>query len=81
MTCTRCHGLMLEEHLIDMEAGYGEMWSHSWRCVNCGHRDDAVLQHSRQLHAQSVVVSSRAVTVEAIVELPWESESAEPLAA
>jgi hypothetical protein len=45
MSCIRCQGLMLEEHLIDMEAGYGEMWSRSSRCVNCGHRDDAVIQH------------------------------------
>ena len=43
MTCTRCQGLLLEEHMIDMEAGYGEMWSRGWRCVNCGHRDDAVV--------------------------------------
>lgn len=41
MSCTRYQGLMLQEHLIDMEAGYGEMWSLSRRCVNCGHRDDA----------------------------------------
>jgi len=81
MTCTRCQGLMLEEHMIDMEAGYGEMWKRSWRCVNCGHRDDAVLQHYRQLHAQPIVVSSQAVTVEETMELPWDSESAEPLAA
>ena len=24
MNCTRCHGLMLEEHMIDMEGGYGK---------------------------------------------------------
>ena len=43
MTCIRCEGLMLEEPMIDMEADYGEMWSLSWRCFNCGHRDDAVI--------------------------------------
>jgi len=37
-TCTRCQGLMLEEQMIDMEGAYGEMWSTSSRCVNCGHR-------------------------------------------
>ncbi len=26
-------GLMLEEPMIDMEGGYGEMWSLSWRCL------------------------------------------------
>ena len=46
---------MLEEHLIDMEGGYGEMWSVSTRCVNCGHRDDAVIQHHRQLFAKPMM--------------------------
>lgn len=55
MNCTRCRGLMLEEHLIDMEGGYGEMWSVSTRCVNCGHRDDAVIQHHRQLFAKPMM--------------------------
>ena len=81
MSCTRCQGLMLEEQMIDMEGGYGEMWSRSRRCVNCGHRDDAVLQHHRQLQAKPSAVSPHAVTVQDTVELPWESESVEPLAA
>ncbi len=83
MNCIRCQGLMLEEQMIDMEAGYGEMWTHSWRCFNCGHRDDAVLQHHRQVHAQSMAGSPPLVSVQETVELSWESalESAEPLAA
>lgn len=81
MTCTRCQGLMLEEHMIDMEADYGEMWSRSWRCVNCGHRDDALLRHHRQLHARPIAGIPQAVTVPETVELSWESELVEPLAA
>jgi hypothetical protein len=81
MTCTRCQGLMLEEHMIDMEAGYGEMWNRSSRCVNCGHRDDAVLQHHRQVHAKQMGVSLQTVPLQETVELSWESESGEPLAA
>jgi hypothetical protein len=81
MSCIRCQGLMLEEQMIDMEADYGEMWTRSWRCVNCGHRDDAVLQHHRQLQARPIAVSPHPVTVHETVELPWESESVEPLAA
>jgi hypothetical protein len=81
MSCTRCQGLMLEEQMIDMEADYGEMWSRGWRCINCGHRDDAVLQHHRQLHAKPIAVSPHAVTIQEAVDLPWESESVEPLAA
>ncbi len=81
MSCTRCQGLMLEEHMIDMEAGYGEMWTRSWRCFNCGHRHDAVIQHHHQTHAKPTVVNPEAMTAQEIVELPWESDLTEPLAA
>jgi C4-type Zn-finger protein len=80
MACTRCQGLMLEEQMIDMEAGYGEMWSCSWRCVNCGHRDDAVMQHHRQLQAKPMVIPT-VVTGQELVEMSWESEEVEPLVA
>jgi hypothetical protein len=72
---------MLEEDMIDMEADYGEMWSRSSRCVNCGHRDDAVLQHHRQRHAMPITVSRTPVMVQETIELSWESEEVEPLAA
>ncbi len=79
-TCTRCHGLLLEEHMIDMEGGYGEMWSFSWSCFNCGHRDDAVLQQ-HQLHAQPVEVSHQTVSTQEAFGVLWEHEDIEPLAA
>ena len=81
MTCIRCQGLLLEEHMIDMEAGYGEMWSRGWRCVNCGHRDDAVVQHHRLLHTRQMMINPQAVTVQKSVGLSWASESVEPLVA
>ena len=81
MTCTRCEGLMLEEHMIDLEGGYGEMWSRSWRCFNCGHRDDALIQQHRQRPARPIVVSLPAVTATEVVDLVWESASIESLAA
>lgn len=81
MSCTRCEGLMLEEQIIDMEGGYGELWSRSWRCVNCGHRDDAVLQHHRQLQAKPIAVTPHPAMIQETVELPSESESVEPVAA
>lgn len=80
-TCTRCQGFMLEEQMIDMEGDYGEMWSRSWRCFNCGHRDDAVLQHHRHLYAKPVAASPQPVTVEETIEWIWEPEGMEPLAA
>ena len=79
MTCTRCQGLMLEEQMIDMEAAYGEMWSIGFRCVNCGHRHDAVIQQHRQAYVRPVAVSQTVAVSEAL-DLPWDSEQ-EPLAA
>jgi hypothetical protein len=79
MTCTRCEGLMLEEHMIDMEGGYDEMWSRSWRCFNCRHRDDALMQQHRLAQAPEMVVNHPAVTEEEPINLSWESESVESL--
>lgn len=78
MNCTRCQGLMLDERMIDMEGGYGEMWSVSTRCVNCGHRDDAVIQHHRQLSAKPVMATMAAHEA---FNLDWDSEEVESLAA
>lgn len=73
MSCIRCQGLMLEEHMIDMEGGYGEMWSVSTRCVNCGHRDDAVIQNHRQLSAKPAM---RTELAHDAFDLNWDSEEA-----
>ncbi|UVT20587.1 MAG: hypothetical protein H8K03_01300 [Nitrospira sp.] len=81
MSCIRCQGLMMEERMIDMEAGYGEMWSRSWRCFNCGHRHDAVIQQHRKTHVTAGIVSPEALTIDETVELPWDSDPIEPLAA
>lgn len=80
MSCARCQGLMLDEHMIDLEGGYGEMWSRSLRCFTCGHRNDTVLRHHCQVHARPIVVSHQAVQQEA-VEVSWEAEFVEQLAA
>lgn len=47
MTCSRCSGFLVEDQLLDLEGGYGEMWANSWRCVNCGHAHDAVIERNR----------------------------------
>ncbi len=79
MTCIRCHGLMLEEHMIDMEGGFGEMWDVGSRCVNCGHRHDAVIQQHRQAYARPMA-GSHTVAVSEHFKLRSDSEL-EPLAA
>jgi hypothetical protein len=47
MKCMRCRGLMVADHFLDMGSGYGEMWTMSWRCVNCGHVYDGVIKENR----------------------------------
>lgn len=36
MRCTRCRGLMVVDHFLDMRDDTGHLWLRVWRCVNCG---------------------------------------------
>jgi uncharacterized Zn finger protein len=47
---------MVEDHFLDMEGGFGEMWTASWRCMNCGHVHDAVIEQHRVAQQEKVVV-------------------------
>lgn len=59
MTCSRCRGLMIEDQFLDLEGAFGEMWTTSWRCVNCGRIHDSVIeQHSQAPQEQTLVFSS-----------------------
>jgi len=44
MTCSRCSGFMVEDHFLDLKGAYGEMWTTSWRCMNCGRVHDSVIE-------------------------------------
>jgi uncharacterized Zn finger protein len=48
MSCTRCMGLMVQHHLLDIHGTSGYMWTKSWRCMNCGHVHDAVTAQNRR---------------------------------
>ena len=56
MNCRRCLGLMAEDHFLDLEGAYGEMWTTSWRCMNCGHVDDSVIEQNRLTQQEQVLV-------------------------
>ena len=56
MHCSRCRGLMVEDHFLDFEGGFREMWTASWRCMNCGHVHDAVIEQNRLARQEKVVV-------------------------
>ncbi|HSL03169.1 MAG TPA: hypothetical protein VK901_06480 [Nitrospiraceae bacterium] len=56
MTCSRCLGLMAEDHFLDIQGAYGEMWTTSLRCMNCGHIHDAVIAQHRLAQQEKVLV-------------------------
>ena len=57
MTCSRCCGLMIEDHFLDLEGALGEMWITSWRCMNCGHIHDAMIAENRMTQLERLLVS------------------------
>jgi hypothetical protein len=56
MTCRRCQGCMARDHFLDLQESGGEWWTEGWRCINCGHVLDPVLEKNRRLHAQATAV-------------------------
>ena len=68
MTCRRCQGCMARDHFLDLQESGGEWWLQGWRCINCGHVFDPVLEKNRQLHAAAMasVEAQRSVTSEPI---------------
>lgn len=58
MQCARCQGLMVEAQLLDMEGAYGQMWTTSLRCVNCGRIHDSVTEQNRLVRQGKVLVFS-----------------------
>jgi hypothetical protein len=58
MNCSRCRGLMVEDHFLDFEGGFREMWATSQRCLNCGHVYDAVVEQNRLAPQEKVVMFS-----------------------
>jgi hypothetical protein len=49
---------MVEAQLLDMEGGYGQMWTTSLRCVNCGRIHDSVTEQNRLVRQGKVLVFS-----------------------
>jgi uncharacterized Zn finger protein len=58
MNCSRCLGLMVEDQLFDFEGAYGEMWTTSLRCVNCGHVHDSLMEQNCLAQQGQVLVLS-----------------------
>ena len=58
MNCSRCRGLMVKDHFMDFEGSMGHMWMTGWRCMNCGHVHDPMIERNRQLARAKVLVLS-----------------------
>ena len=56
MKCTRCQGLMIEDQLFDFEGTHGFMWMKGWRCMNCGHVMDPLIEANHRLREATVLV-------------------------
>ena len=55
MTCIRCQGLMVEDHLFDFQGTYGFMSMKGWRCVNCGRVHDSAIEQHRLARQEKVL--------------------------
>ena len=61
--CTRCQGLMVEDHFLDFEGTIGHMWTSSYRCMNCGNVHDSVIEQHRLARPKpALVVTSNELT-------------------
>ena len=58
MECVRCQGLMVEHDFFDLEGTQGFMWMKGWRCMNCGHAADPVIEANHRLHEATGLVRS-----------------------
>ena len=58
MTCMRCQGCMAKDHFMDLLESSEGMWLTGWRCLNCGHVDDPVIERNRLRQGKAAVVST-----------------------
>lgn len=49
MRCTRCSGMMVVDHLLDMQESSIPMWLRGLRCVACGNIEDSLIHHHRMM--------------------------------
>ncbi len=61
MSCARCGGHMIEDHFLYLEGSYGQMWTTSWRCVNCGRVHDSAIEQNRLAQQEKPLAFSSGV--------------------
>ncbi|HEY6262400.1 MAG TPA: hypothetical protein VIW47_12455 [Nitrospiraceae bacterium] len=48
MHCPTCQNVMIEEQFFDVEKIEGLMWMRGWKCQQCGHRIDPLIEANRR---------------------------------
>jgi hypothetical protein len=81
MTCRRCQGCMARDHFLDPQESGGEWWLEGWRCINCGHVFDPVLERNRLMHAAALASANAQPTVSPQPVVEEDSEDSVDLAA
>ena len=56
MHCSRCYSLMAKDHLLVFENATRRMLMDGYRCMNCGHVLDAVIEQHRPALQEKVLV-------------------------
>jgi len=74
MECMRCQGLMVEDHFIDLYWTSGLMWMKGWRCMNCGHVVDPLIEQNRRLQEAPLLGMAEAPVELATEEVYLEAE-------
>ena len=48
MHCPCCQSVMTEEQFFDVEKTEGLMWMRGWKCLECGHTTDPLIEANRR---------------------------------
>ena len=54
MECIRCQGLMVGDDFFDLQGTQDFMWMKGWRCMNCGHAVDPLIEANRRSHEATI---------------------------
>ena len=69
------------DHFLDLQESGGEWWLEGWRCINCGHVFDPVLERNRRLHAAAMTSANVQPVLSAQPVVQEDSEHSSDLAA
>lgn len=72
---------MARDHFLDLQESGGEWWLEGWRCINCGHVFDPVLERNRRQHAAMLAPAEVQPTLSLQAVVDEDSEDSIDLAA